>query len=357
MSGTSMDGIDVALIDTDGSESLERRAFRSYAYGPGQYARLLQAKEEAKALRQRGDRPGSLAEVEAELTRWHAAAVRSFLEETALGDSPIDLIGFHGQTVIHRPHGRLTVQLGDGAALAHELGIEVVNDFRAADVAAGGEGAPFVPAYHRALAGAVAARPVAFVNIGGVANITWVGREGELLAFDTGPGNALLNDWVNRHTGEPIDRGGRLAAQGRIHQPILAELLEHRFFDLKPPKSLDRDSFAGDLVGSLPPEDGAATLTAFTAKAIARSIEHLPEAPQSWIICGGGRHNPSLMGMLEEELSGLVAPAEALKLDGDAIEAEAFAYLAVRSLRGLPLSFPTTTGVAEPMTGGVLHHP
>lgn len=355
MSGTSLDGIDIAQVETDGEDVVRRGPARTYPYDQRQRERLMSALEEAKRLTDRQSRPGSLAALEKDLTLWHASAVRAFCTDAQIDRVRIDVIGFHGQTVLHRPAERLTVQLGDGAMLARLAGSPVVSDFRAADVAQGGEGAPFVPVYHRALAAMIAARPLAFVNIGGVANITYVGRNCELLAFDTGPGNALIDDWMALHTGSPLDHDGRHALKGRMDQSHLDRLLADRYFSRPPPKSLDRQNFSIDALAGLTLEDGAATLTMFTARAIAAAVDHLPEPPKVWIVCGGGRRNPALMGALENSVSGLVMPAEAQGLNGDSMEAEAFAYLAVRSLRGLPLSFPSTTRVAAPTPGGVLH--
>ncbi len=355
MSGTSLDGIDVALVETDGEEQVRRGPSRTYPYDQRQRAQLLQALEEAKSLTDRQARPGGLAALEEDLTGWHARAVAAFCADTKIDQSRLDVIGFHGQTILHRPAERLTVQLGDGAMLARLTAVPVVSDFRAADVAQGGEGAPFVPVYHRALAAAIPTRPLAFVNIGGLANITYIGRDGELMAFDTGPGNALIDDWVADHTGASADFDGRHALQGKVDETMLARLLADPYFSLPPPKSLDRQSFSLEPLAGLSLNDGAATLTMFTARAIAAAVDHLPEAPKVWLACGGGRRNPAIMGALENSVSGLVMPAEAQGFDGDSIEAEAFAYLAVRSLRGLPLSFPTTTRVAAPMPGGVIH--
>jgi anhydro-N-acetylmuramic acid kinase len=355
MSGTSMDGIDVALLETDGEDFVSRGPFRTYPYSADQRARLAKSLSEARTLTGRFERPGGLGVLERDLTSWHADAVRSFCEDTNLDRSDIDVVGFHGHTILHRPANRLTVQLGDGALLAQLTGLSVVSDFRAADVAVGGEGAPFVPVYHRALAGAIAARPLAFVNIGGVANITYIGRDGQLLAFDTGPGNALIDDWVFGHTGSPVDLDGRYALSGRIDERLLDDLMSDRYFFQRPPKSLDRLRFKTEAVAGLTLEDGAATLTAFTARSIAAAVRHLPENPQAWIVCGGGRRNPALMGSLEIAVKGLVMPSEAQGLNGDSLEGEAIAYLAVRSLRGLPLSFPSTTRVPAPMPGGVHH--
>jgi anhydro-N-acetylmuramic acid kinase len=305
--------------------------------------------------------------------------VAQFLARQGLNGAEIGVIGFHGQTVLHKnvaPSGTIvgqpkadldapsvspltharafTVQLGDGPLLARLTGIDVVYDLRAADTAAGGEGAPLAPIYHRALAGKLPARPVAILNIGGVANATWIGRRGELIAFDTGPGNALIDDWMLRHHGSPHDEGGAFASRGRVADDRVRQYLRHPYFGAPPPKSLDRNAFPLELVDHLAPEDGAATLTAFTAASVAAARAHFPEQPQLWVISGGGRRNRTLMAMIAERVENAVVPAEAAGMDGDAVEAEAWAYLAVRSLKGLPITFPGTTGVAKPLTGGVL---
>lgn len=357
MSGTSLDGIDVALLRTDGEAQVSLGPSATYAYRPDQQSVLHDALEEAKALSNRDARPGILAEAERALTEWHAEAVHQFLDANGLTPAEIDLIGFHGQTVIHRPEMRLTVQLGLGPTLARRTGIPVVHDMRAADVAAGGQGAPLVPVYHRALASAVAERPVAFVNIGGVANMTWVGPDGDLVAFDTGPGNALLNDWCERWTDVPYDVDGRLGNSGRSNPVVLGALLKHNFFATSAPKSLDRNAFRTTIVDGLSPADGAATLTRFTAEAIAASVRLVPQAPRLFIICGGGRHNPTLMRDLRDLLQASVIKAEDVGMNGDSMEAEAWAYLAVRCLRGLPITFPGTTGVPQPLSGGLVARP
>ncbi|MBL8905827.1 MAG: anhydro-N-acetylmuramic acid kinase [Rhizobiales bacterium] len=356
MSGTSLDGIDVALVTTDGESRVERGPARTYAYTPEQRQSLAAALREALQLKTRDERPLALAEVERALTEWHAVAVKRHLEEFSLRRSEIDVIGFHGQTVLHRPDRRLTVQLGDGQLLAERTGIPVVFDMRAADVAAGGQGAPLVPVYHRALAASIPERPVAFVNIGGVANVTWIGRDGDLLAFDTGPGNALIDDWALRHTGQATDFGGSLALRGRVDESVVAQFLGDSYFEETPPKSLDRNSFAGIDLAGLAPEDGAATLVAVTARTVALAADWFPEPPALWIICGGGRKNPAVMTGLRERLPRVLSAEEAA-FDGDAIEAEAWAYLAVRCLRHLPISFPGTTRAPTPLTGGKLVRP
>jgi anhydro-N-acetylmuramic acid kinase len=353
MSGTSLDGIDVALIKTDGETIVHRGPSRTYPYEADQRAMLQDAIRLAATLTDRRARPGELAAIEWALTDWHAVAVESFCEDCGLTDAEIDVIGFHGQTVLHRPEKRLTVQLGDGSLLARRVAKPVVYDIRANDVAAGGQGAPLVPVYHRALAGALAARPVAFVNIGGVANVTWIGEGDELLAFDTGPGNALLDDWAMMHTGTPFDTNGGLALAGRVDQAALAQFLGDSFFEQKPPKSLDRNAFRAVSLAGMTPEDGAATLVEFTVRAIALSRDWFPKAPVKWIICGGGRRNPAMVETLARLLPG-VTTAEDAGFDGDAMEAEAWGYLAVRCLEGLPISYPETTRVPVPMSGGLL---
>ncbi len=276
-----------------------------------------------------------------------------------MASGAVAVLGFHGHTILHQPEAGRTRQIGDGALLAAETGIDVVCDFRARDVAGGGQGAPLAPLYHAALA-AELAKPLAVLNLGGVANLTWIGAgadesEGAVRAFDTGPGNALIDDWAARHSGRPLDLDGALARAGRTDEAALASLLEDPYFARPPPKSLDRDAFDPGPVAGLSPADGAATLTAFSAAAVARALDHLPVPPRRWLVTGGGRHNPALMAALAERLEAPVAPVEAVGWDGDALEAQAFAYLALRSLEGLALSLPGTTGVARPMPGGVVH--
>ena len=357
MSGTSLDGIDVALLRTDGEDLVERGPAATYPYRPDQQAVLHDALTEARSLTSRDARPGILAEAERALTEWHAEAVNRFLDANGLTPPEIDIIGFHGQTVIHRPERRLTVQLGLGPTLARRTGIPVVYDMRAADVAAGGQGAPLVPVYHRALTAGVAERPVAFVNIGGVANMTWIGRDGDLVAFDTGPGNALLNDWCERHTDVPYDRDGMLARCGKSNADVLGELLKNNFFATSAPKSLDRNTFQTSILDDLSPADGAATLTRFTAESIALGERLVPEPPRLYIVCGGGRLNPTLIQDLRDLLQAPVITAEDAAMNGDAMEAEAWGYLAVRCLKDLPITFPGTTGIATPSRGGVLASP
>ncbi len=345
MSGTSLDGIDAALIRSDGRSRVAAGAALTVPYDDA-FRRRLRA-----ILGGRGE----VAAVERELTLRHARAVRDLLAQARQPAAGVRVIGFHGHTILHAPERRRTWQVGDGALLAAETGIDVVCDLRARDVAEGGQGAPLAPLYHAALAAALD-KPLAVLNIGGVANLTWIGPgRDQVLAFDTGPGNALIDDWVSRHTGRDMDRGGALAQAGDVDEAVLAALLGHPYFGRKPPKSLDRDAFDPAPLAGVSPADGAATQTALTAAAVAAGMAHLPARPGRWFVCGGGRHNPAIMAALAARLKAPVEPVEAVGWDGDAMEAQAFAYLALRSLEGLPLSLPGTTGVVRPITGGVLH--
>ncbi len=341
MSGTSLDGIDVAVIETDGAERIIAGPSLTMPY-PDVFR---------ERLREVLGGVGPVAEVEAELTRLHATAVEQFFARYP--GTTADIVGLHGHTILHRPAERRTWQLGDGAWLARRLGIDVVADFRSADIAAGGEGAPLAPLYHAALASSLS-KPLAVLNLGGVANATWIGGDGDILAFDTGPGNALIDDWVRGHTGAAADIGGSLAEAGHPSEAYVARFLERPFFARTPPKSLDRDDFRDAVPQGLSLEDGAATLTEMTAAAVTAARRHFPAAVREWLVCGGGRRNPSLMTALGRRLGVSVRPVEAVGWDGDALEAQAFAYLAVRSSIGLPLSLPSTTGVPRPTTGGRL---
>ncbi len=354
MSGTSMDGIDVALIETDGKDAIKRGPAATLPYQPAFRSLLAQAVTDAGGMMVRDARPGCLADVERQLTEHHADAVLRFMGDHMLQPMAVDVIGFHGQTVLHSPSRGLTVQLGDGPLLARKTGIQVVYDLRAADVMAGGQGAPLAPVYHRALAAKLPQRPVAFLNVGGVANVTWIGRKAELLAFDTGPGNAMLDDWMQKRCGVPRDDGGQFAATGRVHDDYVTQYLRHSFFGEPPPKSLDRNAFQLDLVDGLSSEDAAATLTAVTAAAVASARAHFPEQPAIWIVCGGGRKNRTLMSMIAANVENAVVPSEAIGIDGDSLEAEAWAYLAVRSLKRLAITFPGTTGAPAPLPGGIV---
>lgn len=363
MSGTSLDGIDAAILRTDGEDVVEP--------GPAiqvPYSRDLKiwARRAIKAALEGRDGAEEIGKAAAEITYAHAAAVEALLETAKLRRKEVDVIGFHGQTILHRPSkeaglpGR-TWQLGDGRVLSDETRIDVVNDFRSNDVAAGGEGAPFAPVYHRALVAAMADKPqcpVGVVNLGGVSNVTYVpegARAIDLVAFDCGPGNGLVDEWVEMKTGAHMDEDGAMALAGTVNEEALRMMLLAPYLRRKPPKSLDRYDFKLDHVMKLSPEDGAATLTAFTAECIAKSETFLPEPPGGYIVCGGGRRNPAMMQALRERLEAEVVTAEDAGWRGDDLEAECFAYLAVRSLKKLPISYPKTTRVPRPMTGGVFH--
>ncbi|BCW89511.1 Anhydro-N-acetylmuramic acid kinase [Alphaproteobacteria bacterium SO-S41] len=355
MSGTSMDGVDAALIETDGERVLSFGPALTLPYSDAQRAILREAISVAGGAEGATPHDEIMKTAEALLTETHAAAVAKVTDAAGLTAGDIHYAGFHGQTVLHRPHQKLTWQIGDGAGLAAATGIDVVFDFRSDDVAAGGQGAPLVPLYHQALVqGLQTELPVAVLNIGGVANVTWVGRDGALLAFDTGPGNAAIDDWVFQHTGQSMDKDGFIALGGLVDGGLLMRMLDNPWLDQPPPKSLDRMDFTADAVRGLTLENGAATLTAFTAFTVARAARHFPEPAKRWLVCGGGRRNPVLMGALHEALWTPVERVETVGWRGDFLEAEAFAFLAARHLRGLPLSLPTTTGVPTPLTGGRL---
>lgn len=343
MSGTSLDGVDIALLETDGQGTV--KPLRSGFYPYDSAVRTV-----VKAGFGQADIDPQAQDL---ITQAHIAAVADFGEAA-------DVVGFHGQTVFHDPDNSVTLQIGDGQALADACGMDVVCDFRKQDVAAGGQGAPFLPLYHRARAlDSGLALPVAVLNIGGVSNVTWIGSAGmdDILAFDCGPGNALLDDFVTARTGAAFDAGGALAAGGHADDDLLARWMAHPFFDAPAPKSLDRDAWDVSAVEALSDADGAATLAAFSVAAIVEGSALFPAPPTAWYVTGGGRHNAHMMALLAAALAAPVQSVEALGWGGDSMEAEGFAYLAVRSLLGLPLSVPGTTGAPAPIKGGVLHHP
>jgi anhydro-N-acetylmuramic acid kinase len=352
MSGTSLDGIDAALVRTDGNAIFDLGAWLTLPYDDKLRTRIRES------VYMRGD----IAKIEQDMTLAHVDAAKALLKKAGLKPRDVRVIGFHGQTIAHRPAEGITWQMGNGALLAHKIGIDVVCDFRRHDVAAGGQGAPLVPLFHAAMIKHMDL-PVAVLNLGGIANMTWVGRSEvtgddimalDIMACDTGPGNVLLNEWALRHTGDPLDRDGKLALAGKADLEILKFYLSDTFFSLYPPKSLDRNYFTLDAVEKLSKEDGAATLCAFTAAAIEAAQYYFPVPAKHWYVCGGGRHNPALMQAIEGKLKA-VKPVETLGWYGDAIEAQAFAYLAVRSLRRLPLTLPTTTGAGKAVTGGAYY--
>lgn len=342
MTGTSLDGVvDVALVETDGETFVKPLDF--FDYKVADYDRDVIAgcfgKTEADEQTQAA---------EDYVTQIHIDAVKASGFEA-------DVIGFHGQTITHDPGAGFTWQIGDGALIAEALGVDVVCDFRSADVKAGGQGAPLAPLYHQAILDEHE-KPVAVLNMGGVGNVTYVGQD-RILAFDTGPANALMDDFAAEHFGVAFDEGGKIAERGKADRGVIDEFLSHDYFKKTPPKSLDRNDFEG-VLQSLPDdkEDAMATLAVMSAVSVMAAVKHLPRLPNVWYVCGGGRKNDFLMRLLEDMLiPARVLPIEQAGFDGDAIEAQAFAYLAVRSLLGLPLSLPSTTGVDRPLTGGVLH--
>ena len=341
MSGTSLDGVDAAWIETDGETV--------FATGPSvtiPYERKMRI-DLRRALDIAGSMPADsmlLKSIVARMTDIHAEAVQEI-------GRPADLIGFHGQTILHKPEKRRTWQIGDAAGLAQRLGLPVVYDFRSADVAAGGQGAPLVPIFHAALARDLP-KPLAILNIGGVANVTFWSGGDEIAAFDTGPGNGMIDLMVQARGAGRFDDKGRYASVGRVNEGVLAGLLGHPYFAAPPPKSLDRFDFSLEPLEPLELEDAAATLVAFMAEAVRLGFAMMGETPTELIVCGGGRHNPEIMKALAARLPMPVKTAEDHGWRGDSIEAEAFAYLAARCAKGLPISFPKTTGVPRPMTGG-----
>ncbi len=344
MSGTSLDGIDAAWIESDG-ETIT-------ALGP----RATLFYEESLRVRLRAllNRAPTLHPNDPELLDLSRIIAERHAEAAVLLARGADIIGFHGQTILHAPAERRTWQIGDPLLLAHKTRLPIAHDFRSADVAAGGEGAPLVPLFHQAMARDLE-KPLMVVNIGGVANLTWLGADDAILACDTGPGNGPLDDWIFRHTGDPFDRDGTIALSGQIDQRRLAMLMADPFFARPAPKSLDRLHFTARLAEALTGlslADGAATLAAFTAAAIAAAP--VPPGVNRLLITGGGRHNHAIMAALRARFTVPVEPVEAVGWDGDALEAQCFAFLSLRVARSLPLSLPTTTGVPTPMPGGVI---
>ncbi|MCF3629780.1 anhydro-N-acetylmuramic acid kinase [Thalassospiraceae bacterium LMO-SO8] len=353
MSGTSMDGVDAALIETDGEAVIWRGPALTHPYDADFRRDLRDALGHDPLIRAPEN------DLIGRLTDRHRDAVRALLAEAGKSPGDIRVIGFHGHTVLHRPELGVTRQIGDAARLARETGIDVAGDLRLNDVASGGEGAPLAPVYHRALARGLE-RPLAVLNLGGVGNVTWIGPDeigngGTLLAFDTGPGNALLDDWMQEKIGEPMDRDGAVSAQGVADQSVLKSLMIHDYFDMPPPKSLDRNAFDLAPVQGLSTAAGAATLAAFTVASVARAAQFFPQPAKRWLVTGGGRHNAALMQGLRRALGAEVQPVEDAGWRGDTLEAEAFAFLAVRALKGLALTYPGTTGVGEPLSGGRLY--
>ncbi|MCB1783675.1 MAG: anhydro-N-acetylmuramic acid kinase [Alphaproteobacteria bacterium] len=353
MSGTSFDGIDVAMIETDGGAYVHPIAYACYPYSERERDELR------KALRKADLNDPAVKRADKIVTDNHIVAIKDFLKQNAANRN-VDLIGFHGQTIYHNPTLKISMQIGDPAAIARAAKIAVIADMRQADIKAGGQGAPLLPLYHRALVIASSVpRPVALLNIGGVSNLTWIGEglEENILAFDCGPGNALIDDFIKERTGKPYDKNGELAKKGQVSQELVDSWLAHPFFDKRPPKSLDRDAWYIAGLSHIPVEDGAASLTAFTVGGILKGIQRLPQQPHHLYVTGGGRYNKFIMEKLAQTLPFPVDPVEKQDWNGDVIEAQGFAYLAVRSLLGLPLTLPTTTGVPKATTGGKPYRP
>ena len=363
MSGTSLDAVDMAVLETDGEIITGFGPAGERKLDPKVRALVQTATDDARTWPWDAPEPASFAPAARAVAEEHLKAAHIFMAQHFLTANDFELVGFHGQTVWHEPPGRTraagrTVQLGDAHWLARELGVPVAYDFRSADVAAGGQGAPLAPVYHDAIrrwSGLDA--PMAVLNLGGVGNITLCGSDGTLTAFDTGPANGMIDLWVQSRTDKRLDEGGRLAKAGRVHEDIVAAYLDHPYFKARGAKSLDRYDFSMDRVAGLSLEDGAATLTAFAARAVALGVAACPEKPDRIVACGGGRHNPVLLAAIRDAVGAPVSTAEDQGWRGDSIEAEAFAYLAARTLRGLPISFPGTTGVPAPMTGGRIAQP
>ncbi|MEP7453680.1 anhydro-N-acetylmuramic acid kinase [Phyllobacterium sp. SB3] len=357
MTGTVLDGfIDIAMIRSDGETIDEFGPWEFASYPNDIRALLTQTLDAAREWQFKGPEPEIFRKAEIALTEAQSLAVNLFLEKHGFTSSDIATVGFHGQTVLHAaPKGGargFTRQLGDGAIMSRIVGTDVVFDFRSADVEAGGQGAPLSAIYHKAMLQKIgASADYAMLNLGGVANITWCGAD-DMVAFDTGPANAPVNDWIRARTGKEMDRDGKIAASGSVDEERLSKLLAHPFLNAPFPKSLDRFDFPASMVDGLGLEDGAATLTAFTAGAVGKALDLLPGRPTNIVVCGGGRKNPVMMKEIAKRAGVRVTIADDVGLRGDAVEAECFAYLAMRSLRELPLSFPHTTGVAKPLTGG-----
>ena len=349
MSGTSLDGVDASIIKTDGVDVFDFGSSINVPYGDELRAKLQ------KLLNSSVDVVNDLEfinNLEKEFTLFNAKVVEELLLDY---DGKIDLIGFSDLTFHHDPKNHISYQLGDGQLLSDLTQIKVVNRFRTADVRLGGQGSPLIPIFYSALTSKMQ-KPVVVLNIGGISSVSWFGQNGEMLAFDSGVGNGVINDWILKHSGEQIDYNGRFAAMGKVDEQVLSCLMRHKYFDVLPPKSVDVNIFKEKLenLEGLSIEDGAATATAFVAESITSSLKkYVEEMPKEIIITGGGAKNPTLMRMIRQRLSGIeVVSAADVDWDVSALEAQAFAFLATRRLSYMPNSFPTTTGVIEPTIGG-----
>ena len=362
MTGTSVDGVDVALLESDGVAIGEIIGGGMFAFSDEQRRILLASM--AKAVHYQTRQSDLVFDQAAQiLTDACISAIRQMMTQYRISAANLDVIGFPGQTMLHAPDRGFSWQIGDGALIAQQIGVPVVSDFRNADIKAGGQGAPFAPLYHQALTVNLP-RPLAVLNIGGIANLTLLGTQEklqkgeEICAFDTGPGNGLLDQWIMQwNIGEKYDRDGAWARKGKIAQDLLTAWRKYPYFRRKPPKSLDRDDFRHISVQGLSLVDGAATLLAFTVESIALAVSSLAQQPEQILVCGGGRNNRYLMESLGEKLPMKIAPVESFGWDGDLLEAQAFGFLATRACQALPLSLPAVTGAAYPACGGVIHQP
>ncbi|MCQ2914008.1 MAG: anhydro-N-acetylmuramic acid kinase [Alphaproteobacteria bacterium] len=352
MSGSSLDGVDAALIVSDGIDIFKMGKVINRPYD------IELRKDLRKAMSEYAKDPDTdFSELERRLTLFNAEVADELLDISDLYSEDVDLVGFHGQTIFHNASTNKCITLGDGDLLAHEIQIPVINRFRNSDMANGGQGAPIMPSFYDALTHKLP-KPLVILNIGGISTVTWIGDFGQLVAFDAGPGNALIDDWVSKKAGSNMDFDGKMASVGTADEKIINAMMRRPYFKQNPPKTLDRNEFLTRIMENLEStslNDGCATLTAWTAECIKVAEQFYPEMPKQYIVCGGGAHNPTMMRMIRQKLSAPVVDASNFGWNGDFLEAQGIAFLSVRSLYGLPYSFPTTTGVEMPMSGG-LHH-
>ncbi len=348
MSGTSLDGIDVALIKSDGQKIISRDTNKYYPYSPKIRNSLT------KLINNKINSLLEIKEIELEITKKHIAAVKDFLAKNKIDKKDVDVIGFHGQTILHHPEQKITWQIGNAQMLASNIGIDVVADFRTKDLVFGGQGAPLVPSYHLALFQDYK-KPLLVLNIGGVTNVTYIKNnaaenliaEENLIAFDVCFGNAPLNDLVYEKTGKDFDKNGLLAKSGKVNHDFVKAILALGYFKKQPPKSLDRNQF--DLVikkfSKLIMEDILASLVFVIGQAVNNVLKFLPSKPLEIIVCGGGRKNLEIMNSIKNATQIKTTNIDDLKIDGDFVEAQAFGFLAIRNLLNLPTSYPKTTGI------------
>jgi anhydro-N-acetylmuramic acid kinase len=355
MSGPSLDGVEASLIITDGIDVFEKGSSISRKY-PEEVKTLIRS---VYGRHIGEDEDGLLSKAEEVVTNFHIKIAQELIEYSTLEAEDIDVIGMHGQTILHKPNEGITVQLGDGKKVANALGIDVISRLRNVDIAGGGQGAPLMPVFHEAIT-KQAEKPLAFLNIGGIAYVTWIGGSGELVSYDTGPGNMLIDDWAKKHTGVAMDENGDMAVRGTVNEKTLEKMLKLDYFQAPPPKSAGRSMFSEliEQVEGMSADDGAATLTALTVESIKRgAIKHMPEMPVKWIVSGGGTKNPTMMRMLRNTLETEVTSTSKKGWDAEYMEAQAVAFLAVRSIFGLPITYPSTTGVRQPSSGGKRNFP